>query len=176
MARVLCESSTQLLARLAMRDAIGRTFLVEGVAEEPPLLPPLLGRLGHCSSPWHRNRAKALLSSCLDDDDYVYTPSTSLEASSKSSFAFVLFSSFCVIVVCHRSPPMLRCVYTNVLFIMGRFGSIYKSGQESLPLKLKKKCNSCVTSPLGMHALLLSVTHATTKNRSSFSFKKESTC
>ena len=103
MARVLGESSTQLLAGLATRDAIGRTFLVEGIAEEPPLMPPLLGRLGHCGSPRHRNRTKALLSSYLADDDYVYTSFTSLEASSKSSFALVLFSSFCVIVVMPRS-------------------------------------------------------------------------
>jgi hypothetical protein len=58
MVRVLGESSAQLLAGPATRDAIGRTFLVEGVVQEP-LLPPLLSRLGQCGSSRHRNRVKA---------------------------------------------------------------------------------------------------------------------
>jgi hypothetical protein len=36
MARVLGESLVQLLAGPAMRDAIGRNILVEGVVEESP--------------------------------------------------------------------------------------------------------------------------------------------
>jgi hypothetical protein len=66
----------------------GGTSLLKASLKNP-LLPPLLGRLCRCGSR-HWNRAKALLSYCLADDDYVYTSFTSLEASSKRSYALVL--------------------------------------------------------------------------------------
>jgi hypothetical protein len=64
---------------------------------------------------------ESLLCSCLADDDYVYTSFTSLEVSSKSSYALVLFSSFCVIVVMPPFTLALGRVYTNFLFTTGRF-------------------------------------------------------
>lgn len=56
-------------------------------------LPPLFCELGQCSSPWHKSRAKALLSFSEADDDYVVASFTSLEASSKSLCAMVFLLS-----------------------------------------------------------------------------------
>jgi len=53
-----------------------RIFLLQGIAEEPPT--SSLGQPSRCGSPRHKTKAKALLSFCSADDDYIYALFTSL--------------------------------------------------------------------------------------------------
>jgi hypothetical protein len=86
--KVLGKSSAQISLGASDEDIV-----LEGVTEEPLVVAsPWLAR----STPQHKDWAKALPSSydvtscCLADDGYVAASSTSLEASSKSSYALVI--------------------------------------------------------------------------------------
>ena len=74
----------------------------------------LLQTPGLCNYPWHKIRAKALLSSCLANDDYALASFTSLEVSLKSPRAWCCsFLFFWGIVV---MPPFHPCAGAFVVF------------------------------------------------------------